>query len=100
MGPFERFKKKTHFNSLKRLVGITALAALAVKLLVVALATAAGGGTPLDLLARVPASLADLGAALIDWTPSACPPGSPPPADAPAPSPGPARMPPDAGSER
>ena len=65
MGSFERFKTKTHFNSLKRLVGITALAALAVKLLAVALATAAGGGTPLDLLARVPASLADLGAALL-----------------------------------
>ena len=30
-----------------------------------ALATAAGGGTPLDLLARVPASVADLGAALL-----------------------------------
>ena len=65
MGSFERFKTKTHFNSLKRLVGVTALAALAVKLLTVALATAAGGGTPLDLLARVPASLADLGAALL-----------------------------------
>jgi hypothetical protein len=65
MGPFERFKTKTHFNSLKRLVGITPLAALAVKLLTVALATAAGGGTPLDLLARVPASVADLGAALL-----------------------------------
>ena len=65
MGSFERFKTKTHFNSLKRLVGVTALAALAVKLLVVALATAAGGGTPLDLLARVPASVADLGAALL-----------------------------------
>ena len=65
MGSFERFKTKTHFNSLKRLVGMTALAALAVKLLVVALATAAEGGTPLDLLARVPASLADLGAALL-----------------------------------
>ena len=65
MGSFERFKTKTHFNSLKRLVGITALAALAVKLLAVALATAAGGGTPLDLLARVPASVADLGAALL-----------------------------------
>ena len=38
---------------------------MAVKLLTVALATAAGGGTPLDLLARVPASLADLGAALL-----------------------------------
>jgi hypothetical protein len=62
MGSFERFKTKTHFNSLKRLVGVTALA---VKLLTVALATAAGGGTPLDLLARVPASLADLGAALL-----------------------------------
>jgi hypothetical protein len=46
MGSFERFKTKTHFNSLKRLVGVTALAALAVKLLTVALATAAGGGTP------------------------------------------------------
>jgi hypothetical protein len=65
MGSFERFKTKTHFNSLKRVVGITALAALAVKLLVVALATAAGGGTPLDLLARVPACVADLGAALL-----------------------------------
>jgi hypothetical protein len=65
MGSFERFKTKAHFNSLKRLVGVTALAALAVKLLTVALATAAGGGTPLDLLARVPASLADLGAALL-----------------------------------
>jgi hypothetical protein len=65
MGSFERFKTKTHFNSLKRLVGVTALAALAVKLLTVALATAAGGGTPLDLLARVPASVADLGAALL-----------------------------------
>jgi hypothetical protein len=63
MGSFERFKTKTHFNSLKRLVGVTALAALAVKLLCVALATAAGGGTPLDLLARVPANLADLGSA-------------------------------------
>src|SRR5215208_5720538 len=65
MGTFERFKTKTHFNSLKRLVGVTALAALAVKLLTVALATAAGGGTPLDLLARVPACVADLGAALL-----------------------------------
>jgi hypothetical protein len=65
MGSFERFKTKTHFNSLKRLVGVTALGALAVKLLAVALATAAGGGTPLDLLARVPASVADLGAALL-----------------------------------
>jgi hypothetical protein len=46
MGSFERFKTKTHFNSLKRLVGVTALAALAVKLLTVALAAAAGGGTP------------------------------------------------------
>src|SRR5919206_660954 len=63
MGSFERFKTKNHFNSLKRLVGMTALAALAVKLLTVALATAAGGGTPLDLLARVPANLADLGSA-------------------------------------
>jgi hypothetical protein len=65
MGSFERFKTKTHFNSLKRLVGVTALAALAVKLLTVALATAAGGGTPLDLLARVPANLADVGSALL-----------------------------------
>jgi hypothetical protein len=65
MGRFERFKTKTHFNLLKRLVGVTALAALAVKLLAVALATAAGGGTPLDLLARMPASVADLGAALL-----------------------------------
>src|SRR5215203_3962771 len=65
MGSFECFKTKTHFISLKRLVGVTALAALAVKLLTIALATAAGGGTPLDLLARVPASVADLGAALL-----------------------------------
>jgi hypothetical protein len=65
MGSLERFKTKTHFNSLKRLVGVTALGALAVKLLAVALATAAGDGTPLDLLVRVPASLADLGAALL-----------------------------------
>jgi hypothetical protein len=65
MGSFERFKTKTHFNSLKRLVGLTALAVLAVKLLTVAIATAAGGGTPLDLLARVPANLADLGSALL-----------------------------------
>jgi hypothetical protein len=65
MGSFERFKTKTHFNSLKRLVGVTALAALAVKLLVVALVTAASEGTPLDLLARVPASVADVGAALL-----------------------------------
>jgi hypothetical protein len=65
MGSFERFKTKAHFNSLKRLVGVTALAALAVKLLTVALATAAGDGTPMDLLARVPASVADLGAALL-----------------------------------
>ncbi|HEV3398872.1 MAG TPA: hypothetical protein VG693_06230, partial [Actinomycetes bacterium] len=65
MGTFERFKTKTHFNSLKRLVGVTALAALAVKLLTIALATAAGDGTPLDLLARVPAGVADLGAALL-----------------------------------
>jgi len=65
MGSFARFKTKTHFKSLKRFVVVTALAALAVKLLVVALATAAGGGTPLDLLARVPASVADLAAALL-----------------------------------
>jgi hypothetical protein len=83
MGSFERFKTKTHFNSLKRLVGVTALAALAVKLLTVALATAAGGGTPLDLLARVPASLADLGAALLVFEvlrtrrPSSWPPARP-----------------------
>jgi hypothetical protein len=65
MGSFERFKTKTHFNSLKRLVGVTALGALAVKLLTVAIATAAGGGTPLDLLARVPAAVGDLGSALL-----------------------------------
>jgi hypothetical protein len=35
MGSFERFKTKAHFNSLKQLVGVTALAALAVKLLTV-----------------------------------------------------------------
>ena len=58
-------RRKLNFISLKRLVGVTALAALAVKLLTIALATAAGGGTPLDLLARVPASVADLGAALL-----------------------------------
>jgi len=65
MGSFERFKMKTHFNLLKWLVGVTALAALALKLLTIALATAAGDGTPVDLLARVPASVADLGAALL-----------------------------------
>jgi hypothetical protein len=65
MGSFERFKTKTHFNSLKRLVGVTALGALAVKLLTVAIATAAGGGTPLDLLARFPAAMGDLGSALL-----------------------------------
>jgi hypothetical protein len=65
MGTFERFKTKAHLKSLKRFVVVTALAALAVKLLVVALATAAGDGTPLDLLARAPASLADLAAALL-----------------------------------
>jgi hypothetical protein len=57
------------------------LAALAVKLLTVALATATGGGTPLDLLARVPASVADLGAALLVFealrAPAAPPAGRP-----------------------
>jgi hypothetical protein len=65
MGPFERLKTKTHLNSLKWLVGVTALGALAVKLPAVALATAAGDGMPLDLLVRVPTSLADLGAAML-----------------------------------
>ncbi len=63
MGSFERFKTKTHFNSLKRLVGVTALA---VKLLTVALATAAGGGTPIAASAGPPQAL---GASwlLIEW---------------------------------
>jgi hypothetical protein len=66
MGSFERFKTKAHFNSLKQLVGVTALAALAVKLLTVALATAAGGGTPIAASAGPPQAL---GASwlLIEW---------------------------------
>ena len=46
MGPSERFKTKVYFNSLKRLVGLTALADLAVKLLAVALAPPPGAARP------------------------------------------------------
>jgi hypothetical protein len=63
MGSFERFTTKAHFNSLKRLVLLTALATTAVKLLVTA--TTVAGGSPLDLLARLPAGVADLAAALL-----------------------------------
>jgi hypothetical protein len=64
IGSFERFTTKTHLNSLKRLVLVVGLAVLAVKL---AVATVWPGtaGSPLDLLARVAASLADLGAVLL-----------------------------------
>lgn len=64
MGPFERFTTKTHFISLKRQVVLAALAMLVVKLVVAALG-AAPGGSWLDLLARLPPSVADLGAALL-----------------------------------
>jgi len=60
MGSFERFTTKAHFNSLKRLVLLTGLATTAVKLLVTAAGVADAGGSPLDLLARLPASVADL----------------------------------------
>jgi hypothetical protein len=64
MGSFEHFTTKTHFNSLKRQVVLAALAMLVVKLVVAALG-AAPGGSWLDLLARLPPSVADLGAALL-----------------------------------
>jgi hypothetical protein len=64
MGPFERFTTKTHFISLKRQVVLAALVMLVVKLVVAALG-AAPGGSWLDLLARLPPSVADLGAALL-----------------------------------
>jgi len=64
MGTFERFTTKTHFNSLKRLVVLVGLAVLAAKLAVTAI-WAAPGGSPLDLLARLAASVADLGAVLL-----------------------------------
>jgi hypothetical protein len=64
MGRFERFTTKTHFNTLKRLVVLVGLAVLAVKLAVTVL-WAAPAGSPLDLLARLAASVADLGAVLL-----------------------------------
>lgn len=64
MGTFERFTTKTHFNSLKRLVVLAGLAVLAVKLAVTAI-WAPPAGSPLDLLARLAASVADLGAVLL-----------------------------------
>jgi Gpi18-like mannosyltransferase len=64
MGTFESFTTKTHFNSLKRLVVLVGLAVLAAKLAVTAI-WAAPAGSPLDLLARLAASVADLGAVLL-----------------------------------
>lgn len=64
MESFERFTTKTHFISLKRQVVLAAIAMLAVKLVVAALG-AARGASWLDLLARLPPSVADLGAALL-----------------------------------
>jgi hypothetical protein len=64
MGTFERFTTKTHFNTLKRLVVLVGLAVLAVKLAVTVL-WAPPAGSPLDLLARLAASVADLGAVLL-----------------------------------
>jgi hypothetical protein len=64
MGSFERFTTKTHFNSLKRQVLLAALLMLAVKLLVTALG-APPDGSWLDLLARVPPNVADVGAAVL-----------------------------------
>ena len=64
MGSFERFTTKTHYNSLKRLVLVIGLAVLAVKL-VIATIWPGTAGSPLDLLARVAASLADLGTVLL-----------------------------------
>jgi hypothetical protein len=70
MGTFERFTTKTHFNSLKRLVVLVGLAVLAVKLAVTAF-WAVPAGSPLDLLARLAASVADLGAVLLaGWVPA------------------------------
>jgi hypothetical protein len=64
MGSFERFTTKTHLNSLKRLVLLVGLAVLAVKLALAAIWPGTAG-SPLDLLARVAASFADLGAVLL-----------------------------------
>jgi hypothetical protein len=64
IGTFERFTTKTHFNTFKRLVLLVGLAVLAVKLAVTVL-WAAPAGSPLDLLARLAASTADLGAVLL-----------------------------------
>jgi hypothetical protein len=64
MGSFERFTTKTHFNSLKRQVLLAALLMLAVKLLVTAFG-APPDGSWLDLLARVPPNVADVGAAVL-----------------------------------
>jgi hypothetical protein len=64
MGTFERFTTKTHFNTLKRLVVLVGVAVLAVKLAVTVL-WAAPAGSLLDLLARLAASVADLGAVLL-----------------------------------
>jgi len=63
MGSFERFTTKAHFNSLKRLVLVVGLAVLAVKLVIAGIWPGTAG-SPLGLLARVAASLADLGASL------------------------------------
>jgi hypothetical protein len=64
MGSFERFTTKAHLNSLKRLVLVVGLAVLAVKFVIAAIWPGTAG-SPLDLLARVAASLADLGAVLL-----------------------------------
>jgi hypothetical protein len=66
MGTFERFTTKTHFNKLKRLVALVSLSVLAVKLAITVL-WAAPAGSPLDLAARLAASVADLGAVLVVW---------------------------------
>jgi len=64
MGTFERLTTKAHLNSLKRLVLLVGLAVLAVKL-AVTVVWAAPAASPLDLLARLAASVADLGAVLL-----------------------------------
>jgi len=64
MGTFERLTTKAHLNSLKRLVLLVGLAVLAVKLAVTAI-WADPAGSSLDLLARLAASVADLGAVLL-----------------------------------
>ena len=65
MGSFERFTTKARFNSLKRLVLVSGLAVLAVKLVATAVVAATSDGSPLAFALRVPASLADLAAALV-----------------------------------